>query len=235
MAMPEARGDAMYGASAELLAAAAQIGAPGWRAPEATILRADMVASLKRFVASAREASIPDAEIAEARYGLVAFIDDRVLRETGWPGRAEWVKNPLQLQFFREYAAGENFFARMRSLANRGAPFFALEVYYLCIALGFVGAQTPGGLPPRAFAEAVRDLVRGGSGAERIAPNAVPHERIRPAPRPFPIGRAAVLACVIVTVAGLLGLQLSLRNIIDRANAELMAGQSPPSAPGAGP
>jgi type VI secretion system protein ImpK len=234
MAMPEVRGDAMHRAGAEILAATAMIGAPGWRAPPAGVLRADMVASLKAFVTSCREASIPDAEIAEARYALVAFIDDRVLRETGWPGRAEWTSNPLQLQFFREYTAGENFFARMRGLANRGAPFFALEIYYLCIALGFVGAQTPGGSPPRAFADAVRDLVRGDAGAQRIAPNAMPRERIRPATRPFPVGRTAVVACLLVTVAGLLGLQLSLGNIIDRANAELKTGRRAPTEIGGG-
>ena len=133
--MSEPSADAMYRASVEALAAAAQIG-DGPIPPSADALRQSMMALLADFVARCRNARIPDDEIAEARYAIVAFIDDRVLR-SNWAGRTEWMSNPLQLQFFREYTAGENF-ARMRALGQRGAPFWALEVYYTCIALGFV-------------------------------------------------------------------------------------------------
>ncbi len=119
--MVEPSADAMYRACADVLAAAAQIG-NGWGAPPAPTLRNDMVAHLRQFVSRCRDAGIPDAETAEARYAIVAFIDDRVLKESAWAGRAEWMNNPLQLQFFREYAAGENFFGRMRALAQRGGP-----------------------------------------------------------------------------------------------------------------
>jgi type VI secretion system protein ImpK len=194
-----------------------------------------MIALLKAFVARCREASIPDAEIAEARYALVAFIDDRILREAAWPGRAEWTSNPLQLQFFREFAAGENFFARMGRLVQRGAPFFALEVYYLCLAFGFVGAQVAGGQPPRAFAESARAELLRAAGATRIAPNAVPPERIRSVRPPFPIARAAVVACALVTVGGLLGLRLSLGSVIDHASADVSSARGASSPSGTGP
>jgi type VI secretion system protein ImpK len=234
MAMPEVEGDAIYRASADLLTAIAQIGAPGWRPPTAPALRSEMTALLKAFVARGRESSIPDEEIAEARYALVACIDDRILRETGWSGRAEWVSNPLQLQFFREYTAGENFFARMERLVRRGAPLFALEVYYLCLGLGFVGARSPGAAL-RAPAESARAELLRAIGASPIAPHAVPRELIRAGQRPFPIARVAIIACAFVTVAGLVGLRLSLDSMTDRAAVEIASPRGATSPGGTGP
>jgi len=237
--MGEPTADAMYRACADVLTAAAQIG-NGWGAPPAATLRNDMVAHLRQFVTRCREAGIPDAETAEARYAIVAFIDDRVLKESAWAGRAEWMSNPLQLQFFREYAAGENFFGRMRALAQRGAPFWALEAYYLCISLGFVGAVPGSGgaaASPRAFADSARAQLLHDGGADRIAPNAIPIERHRPRRRPFPIAVTAAVACAVVWLLGLVGLQLSLGSVIDRAARDLATGATTgraPAAPGGG-
>jgi type VI secretion system protein ImpK len=233
MAMPESDEDAIYRASVDALSAIAQVGTPGWRGPSATAVRGDMMAVLKTFVSRCREASIPEGEIAEARYALVAFIDDRILRQVAWPGRAEWMQSPLQLQFFREYTAGENFFARMRSLAQRGPPPFALEVYFLCIALGFVGAQSTGSQPLQALAESVLPEIVGPGNRDRIAPRAVPPERIRAQRAPFPVVTAIVIACALVTLGGLVALQLSIGAAVDRATVALApAGGPPPTRPG---
>jgi type VI secretion system protein ImpK len=230
--MPVPSSDAMYQACADVLAAAARIG-NGWGAPPAGTLRNDMTGLLKQFVVRCREGGIPDAETAEARYALVAFIDDRVLKESAWAGRAEWMNNPLQLQFFREYAAGENFFGRMRALAQRGGPYFALEAYYLCIALGFVGAAPGGAGAPRAYGQSARSLLLLDGSPDRIAPNAIPVERHRAQRRPFPIAISAAVACAVVCVLGLVGLQLSLGTVIERAARELAgSGAAPTSSAG---
>jgi type VI secretion system protein ImpK len=232
--MAEPSLDAMYRACADVLSAASQIG-NGWTAPPAPVLREDLVGRLKQFVALCREAGIPDGETAEARYALVAFIDDRVLKESAWAGRAEWMNNPLQLQFFREYAAGENFFGRMRALAQRGGPYWALEAYYLCIALGFVGAAPGGGgsATPRAYGQSVRSLLLLDGSPDRIAPNAIPAERHRAQRRPFPIGVSAGIACALICILGLVGLQLSLGTVIERAVHDLAgAGAAPASVGG---
>ncbi len=231
--MPEPSSDAMYQASADVLAAAARIG-NGWGAPPAATLRNDMIGLLKQFVVRCREAGVPDAETAEARYALVAFIDDRVLKESAWAGRAEWMNNPLQLQFFREYAAGENFFGRMRALAQRGGPYFALEAYYLCIALGFVGAAPGGAGAPRAYGQSARSLLLLDGSPDRIAPNAIPVERHRAQRRPFPIAISAAVACAVVCVLGLVGLQLSLGTVIERAARELAGGGAGPTSSAGG-
>ena len=233
--MAEPSADAMYRACADVLSAAARIG-NGWGAPPAATLRNDLIALLKEFVARCRESGIPDAETAEARYALVAFIDDRVLKESAWAGRAEWMNNPLQLQFFREYAAGENFFGRMRALAQRGGPFLALEAYYLCIALGFVGAAPGGGgaAATRAYAESAKSLLLLDGRPDRIAPNAIPVERHRPQRKPFPVAITAGVACALACLLGLVGLQLSLGAVIERAAHDLAGSGGAPTSPGGG-
>jgi type VI secretion system protein ImpK len=227
--MSEEGSDVIYGASAEVLASAAQIGQVPNAPPD--VVRNEMVGKLRQFVSRCREAGIADTEIAEARYALVAFIDDRVLK-SGWTGRQSWMNNPLQLQFFREYTAGENFFGRMRALIHRREPVLALEVYYLCIALGFAGAMQAGGASPgaQAYIEPARSLLLRGVSADRVAPNAVPNQIYRARRRAFPVVVLAVVGCALVCVFALAGLHLALDSTIRRAKADLTAVTAAPAA-----
>lgn len=220
--MSEAAGDVIYGASAEVLSAAAQIGQTPGASHDA--VRGEMISKLRQFVSRCREAGIADTEIAEARYALVAFIDDRVLK-SGWAGRQAWMNSPLQLQFFREYTAGENFFGRMRALIHRRQPLFALEVYYLCIALGFAGAMQAAGTSPGAtsYIEPARALLLQGVSADRVAPNAVPAQIHRAPRRALPAVVLAVVACALVCVSTLAGLAVGLNSTIRRAAPDLAA------------
>ncbi len=80
----------------------------------------------------------PDA-VADARYALAAFVDEAILRSQ-WVGKEQWADNPLQLQFFETYLAGEGFFEKLDSLRTRGeSAVEVIEIYYLCLVLGFEG------------------------------------------------------------------------------------------------
>ncbi len=80
----------------------------------------------------------PDT-IRTAKFALVAFIDETIL-SSDWPHKEEWASTPLQLEFFDQYDAGEVFFDRLDQLReNPRASAEALEIYYLCMALGFKG------------------------------------------------------------------------------------------------
>jgi len=89
---------------------------------------------------SEREAlrlGISREDIPEARFALVAFIDETIL-SSRWSQKAQWEAKPLQLEFSDRYDAGEEFFVRLdRLLAQPAAD--VLEVFYLCMALGFKG------------------------------------------------------------------------------------------------
>jgi type IV/VI secretion system ImpK/VasF family protein len=77
----------------------------------------------------------------ETDFAVVAFLDEVILTSKD-PARDAWVQRPLQEELFNISTAGELFFARIERLLQRAdTPELAdmLEVYYLCILLGFEG------------------------------------------------------------------------------------------------
>jgi type VI secretion system protein ImpK len=55
------------------------------------------------------------------------------------PLRGAWGSRPLQMQYFNENLAGENFFARLEALRRDRRRVDVLRVYYLCLLFGFQG------------------------------------------------------------------------------------------------
>lgn len=109
------------------------------RSESVSEVRRRIIAALDHMMASGRRMSLPARDLAEARYAMVAFIDEQVLK-SNWAGRTEWMKQPLQLEFYKETTAGENFFVRLRAHLQGGSSGPIIEAYYLCLALGFTGA-----------------------------------------------------------------------------------------------
>ena len=81
----------------------------------------------------------PPNQIQSAKFALAAFADEVVLT-AAFPLREEWEKYPLQLEYFREHLAGVKFFERLEELSkNLDAEADVMEVYYVCMLLGFKG------------------------------------------------------------------------------------------------
>ncbi|MDZ4782043.1 MAG: DotU family type IV/VI secretion system protein [Planctomycetia bacterium] len=71
------------------------------------------------------------------KYALVSWIDE-VLLETPWEGREWWNNNVLEVETFNTRLCNERFYTRAQeasTLPRRDA----LEVYYVCVVLGFRG------------------------------------------------------------------------------------------------
>jgi len=82
----------------------------------------------------------------ETDFAIVALLDEVILTSHD-PSRDAWAVRPLQEELFGLSTAGEVFFARVQKLLNR--PDSAeladmLEVFYLCILLGFEGQYVTG-------------------------------------------------------------------------------------------
>jgi len=78
-------------------------------------------------------------DVATAKYALAAFMDETVLNSQ-WPHKDRWADNPLQLDYFGTYLAGENFFDKLEEVRARAdAKPDLLQIYYLCLLLGFKG------------------------------------------------------------------------------------------------
>jgi type VI secretion system protein ImpK len=119
-----------------------------------------------------------------AKYALVTWIDE-VLIEAPWTGRDWWNENALEVELFNTRLANEQFYMRAKeagTLPRRDA----LEVFYVCVVLGFRGlyrdafvAATlaePRGLPPdlEAWARQTSMAIRLGQGRPTIAESGAP-------------------------------------------------------------
>ena len=92
------------------------------------------------------ERQLATSAIPDAKYALAAFVDEVVLASDD-PERMTWMSSPLQLKYFGEHLAGENFFEKLNKLRQGGEKNIdLLEVYYACLQLGFEGMYKMRGL-----------------------------------------------------------------------------------------
>lgn len=105
--------------------------------PEA--LRKRVKDLLDRSEREARRLGAPADDIGQAKFALVAFLDETIL-SSDWMYRDQWVAKPLQLELYDRYDAGEAFFDRLKTFLEQPMRHGeVLEIYYLCMALGFKG------------------------------------------------------------------------------------------------
>lgn len=113
-------------------------------------------------------------DVNDAVYALAAFIDEQVLRSP-WQGRQQWMARPLQLIYFGESTAGEGFFQRMQALQADPSRSHVLEIYYLCLALGFQGQYAMADKELGAIqADVGQTVVRRLPATEQVSPNGYP-------------------------------------------------------------
>ncbi len=92
-----------------------------------------------QFEEQSKNRNIDAEDMNVAKYALAAFMDETILNSR-WPFKERWADNPLQLDFFGTYLAGETFYDKLDELRQRPeAKPDLLEIYYLCMLLGFKG------------------------------------------------------------------------------------------------
>ena len=94
---------------------------------------------LTGFERGGRRLDASAEDIHLAKFAYCALIDEVVLMSK-MRMREVWERRPLQLEFFGEQLAGERFFEQLETLRQGGAPRLqVLEVYHMCLLLGFQG------------------------------------------------------------------------------------------------
>lgn len=84
-------------------------------------------------------------DVEAVKFALSVFLDETIL-DSHWIRREEWRDRPLQHQFFGERRGGSLFFTRLDELRRQGeAKRPVLEVYHMCLTLGFQGQYTLSG------------------------------------------------------------------------------------------
>jgi len=95
----------------------------------------------------ARLRNYADEADRDARFAVVAFLDESVLNLRS-AVFADWVRKPLQEELFGVHVGGEIFFRNLERLMGQvDSPVLAdiLEVYLLCLALGYAGRYSVSG------------------------------------------------------------------------------------------
>ncbi|MBU1424465.1 MAG: type IVB secretion system protein IcmH/DotU [Gammaproteobacteria bacterium] len=109
-------------------------------------LREKLIQGFDVFEKRSFESQLDTGSVSDVKYALAAFVDEKVM-SSAWPHKLSWMGKPLQLEYFGDNLGGEGFFqklAKLRQSGNRNID--ALEVYYLCLQLGFEGMYRLRGL-----------------------------------------------------------------------------------------
>jgi type VI secretion system protein ImpK len=88
---------------------------------------------------NAKALGISAEDVTAAKYAFCSAVDEIILRSS-YEVREAWETRPLQLRVFGDQLAGEHFFHRLEDLRAKGAVHVeALEVFHMCLLLGFQG------------------------------------------------------------------------------------------------
>ena len=112
----------------------------GKHAPfEADAFRDRIKHFLTAFERGATRMNASAEDVYACKYAFCATVDEAVLM-SGFKVKESWQRLPLQVQFFGEQLAGEQFFEKLEELRRQGAPRVqAMEVFHMCLLLGFQG------------------------------------------------------------------------------------------------
>jgi type VI secretion system protein ImpK len=217
----------MYWACADLLAMVSELMAAPGALPMPAALRSTVEQQLSTMMDRARSAGIVPEDIVDAQYAIVALIDEVLARVHGWPGQAEWRTKPLQLTRFNENTAGENFFRRLAALEGQPHRVHVLQIYFLCMAVGFQGRYAvAGGEGLAPIYDRIGARVAQASGPDAISPHGEPKEgrgilRFEAPLVRLGLGFFAAALLVFIVLRVVLGLQVreATRPMHDYANA----------------
>ena len=180
-----------------------------------------MAQFLDEFGRGAKKQGAPADDIDASKYAFCAAVDEIILRSS-FPIREDWSRRPLQLLLFGEQLAGENFYNRLEALRARGSAHLqALEVFHMCLLLGFQGRYIIEGSEKLNYLTArLGDEIasmkgkRGGFAPHAERPDAVFHKL-----------RSDLPVWVLCSVFGLICLlgYVGLRTSLDKTSAERMS------------
>ncbi len=139
--MPRRRQGELALALQEILTATVRLRANRQVAADAESFRTHVKHVLAAAEEGARRMGYAGEDVRLAVFAVVAFLDESVLNSSQ-PMFADWPRKPLQDEIFGGHMGGETFFRNLHQLlARQDSDDLAdvLEVYQLCMLLGFQG------------------------------------------------------------------------------------------------
>ena len=123
-------------------------------------LRQQCIQEIRAFEDRCRRTEVPDADVLAARYALCTVIDEAVLN-TPWGAQSGWAGQSLLVTFHREAQGGDKFFQILDRLLAEPQRYLALlELWYVCLSLGFEGRYRLDERGAVRLADIRRDLIQ---------------------------------------------------------------------------
>jgi type VI secretion system protein ImpK len=123
-------------------------------------LRRQCVQEIRAFEDRSKRAGAADADVLAARYALCTVIDEAVLN-TPWGAQSGWAGQSLLVTFHREAQGGDKFFQLLDRLLGEPQRYLALlELWYVCLSLGFEGRYRLDERGAQRLADIRRDLMQ---------------------------------------------------------------------------
>ena len=146
-ATPQRRAENLAFCFQEMLTVGERLRANRQVVQDAESFRYQIREALKMADNEARKRGYTGDDIQLAIFATVAFLDESILNLRN-PVFADWPRRPMQEELFGHHVAGEIFFQHLSKLLARDESQDTadlLEVYYLCMLLGFAGRYSMGG------------------------------------------------------------------------------------------
>jgi type VI secretion system protein ImpK len=190
----------------EVLTAVVRLRSTPETVSDAESFRAHMIDALRRAEAEGRQLGYSGDDMRLAIFAAVAFLDESVLNSRT-AVFASWPRKPLQEELFGVTLAGETFYANVDKLLkapDSDAIADVLEVYELCLSLGYAGRYTLGNRGElTGIKQAIADKIRRIRGIRPFAPLWAPGAAASPHVGSDPVVRwllYSAAACALVCV-----------------------------------
>ena len=106
---------------------------------DADVFRDRVKQFLSAFERQASKLNASADAIYACKYAFCATLDECILMSQ-FKAKDAWQRMPLQVQYFGDQLAGEQFFSKLETLRQLGAQHVqVLEVFHMCLLLGFQG------------------------------------------------------------------------------------------------
>lgn len=215
----------------ELLTVGERLRSHRQQVADANAFREQIWEAAKMAQADALKRGYNGDDIELALFAVIAFLDESILVLHA-PVFADWARLPLQQQRYGHDIAGEVFFQNLQKILTRSETHELadlLEVYYLCLLLGFSGRYTVGGRGEltsimQATADKIRRIRR--SSGELSPRWALPNEQVQgggsdPLVKGLMIG---TIGCFVLMVVLFVIFQMSLSSGVAAMRAVAMQG-----------
>lgn len=197
---------------------------------------------LDALLAQATNDAQQSREAHAMAYAIVALADEAAMRADASFGDF-WMPQTLQVRYFQEHAAGEQFFVRLEALLSQDSASDVIAAYHTALALGFEGrfahapdgagtqamrAQTAARLgqayPPHADALHVDTCKAAYSDPAEAAANAQAWRQDRAVRRAWRLALATTCAAFVVFVLARVNLAWALRPLVALAEQSVGGG-----------